>query len=188
MERVAGGNLETVKFAIKRQFTFLFDVDEEFEQKDFEGTIPQALLLMNGPMVSNAATPLPRTAMAEILAMPGDDAQKIEAMYLRTVSRKPTPTELTKWQAFLDAPREVVQTNAPNAPMMRGQGRGGGKLNKSGAGADVFNRVMNGNGRNRRPGMAGRFAGANAATTPKQQALEDIFWALLNSSEFMFNH
>jgi hypothetical protein len=24
--------------------------------------------------------------------------------------------------------------------------------------------------------------------TPKQQAYEDMFWALLNSSEFLFNH
>lgn len=185
LDRVTGGNLETVKFAIKRQFTFLFDVDEEFEQKDFEGTIPQALLLMNGPLVSSAATPLPQTAMASIMTLPGDDAAKIEAMYLRTLSRKPTATEQKKWQEFLDAPREVVQTKAPDAPFLRGKG-GTGKLNKAGGGADPLNRPLL--GRNGRPGLlAGRFAGNNAIT-PKQQAFEDIFWALLNSSEFMFNH
>jgi hypothetical protein len=26
------------------------------------------------------------------------------------------------------------------------------------------------------------------ASTPKEQAYEDLFWALLNSSEFIFNH
>ena len=183
IERAGGGNIETVKFAIKRQFTFLFDVDEEFEQKDFEGTIPQALLLMNGQLVSNAATPLPKTAMSDIMAMPGDDAQKIEAMYLRTLSRKPTATELKKWQEFLNAPREIVQTKGPDAPMMKARGQG--KLNKAGGGADPLTRMAG--RRQGRPGLAGTFA-QNSAATPKQQAFEDIFWALLNSSEFMFNH
>ena len=32
----------------------------------------------------------------------------------------------------------------------------------------------------------GRMAGV--AKTPKEQAYEDLFWALLNSSEFLFNH
>lgn len=181
MEKLGGGNLETIKFAIKRQFTFLFDVDEEFEQKDFEGTIPQALLLMNGQLVSNAATPLPQTAMANIMAIQGDDAQKIEAMYLRTVSRKPTTKELAKWQEFVNAPREVVQTRGPEAPAMRA--RGAGKLNKAGGGADPLNRFAG-----RLQGRPGRIGGNNSAVTPKQQAFEDIFWALLNSSEFMFNH
>ena len=48
LESVAGNRMDALKFAMKKQFTFLFDVDEEFEQKDFEGTIPAALLLLNG--------------------------------------------------------------------------------------------------------------------------------------------
>src|SRR5258708_119467 len=48
LERMAGGNVEAVKFQLNRQFTFLFDTDEENEQKAFEGTIPQALMLLNG--------------------------------------------------------------------------------------------------------------------------------------------
>src|SRR5205823_5203905 len=96
LERIAGGNLDAVKFALNRQFTFLFDVDEENEQKDFEGTIPQALMLLNGNLVNRAATPIPGTTLAEVLALPGGDERKIESLYLRTVSRPPTGTETRK--------------------------------------------------------------------------------------------
>jgi hypothetical protein len=33
-----------------------------------------------------------------------------------------------------------------------------------------------------------RFEANNAAKDPRTQAFEDVLWALLNSSEFVFNH
>lgn len=176
LERVAGGNVEQIKAQMARQLTFLFDVDEEFEQKEFEGTIPQALLLLNGTLVNNGASVIPGTTLAETLAMEGEDAKKIEELYLRTVSRKPTPTEVKKWQAFLDSPRDVVLTDAPAAGPA-------GRLRRQ-------------PGLNRPPRRAGgpdplaRFTARQRGSsgTPRVQAYEDMFWALLNSSEFMFNH
>jgi hypothetical protein len=167
-----------MKFNIQRQFTFLFDVDEEFEQKEFEGTIPQALLLLNGGLTNRGVSPIPGTALADVMAMPGEDAQKIESLYLRTVSRKPTAAELRKWTTYVTAPREVIlDDSAPQPPPTRRQAQQmlkpkQGKKNMSG-GPDVLARL-----------------GARNATsqTPQQQAYEDVFWALLNSSEFMFNH
>lgn len=177
LERVTGGNLDAVKFGIKRQFTFLFDVDEENEQKEFEGTIPQALMLLNGNLVNSAASLIPGTALAEVLALPGDDAQKIESLYLRTVSRKPTATEMARWTDFVNAPRETVITDGPVPPAMRG--RAGMKI-MQGAGK------KRNNGADPLAGMRNRMG--NASEGPKQQAYEDMFWTLLNSSEFMFNH
>jgi len=161
-------------------------VDEEFEQKDFEGTIPQALLLLNSNLTNRAVTPIPGTALADVLQMQGSDRDKIESLYLRTVSRKPTPAEINKWTAFLNEPRDTITDNSapePAAPMgpraramfNRMQQKGAAKgMRKGGGGPDPLARI------------AGRL-NANDAS-PKEQAYEDIFWALLNSSEFIFNH
>ena len=179
LEQITGSNLEQIKFQLSRQFQFLFDVDEEFEQKDFEGTIPQALMLLNGGLVNSSVRPIPGTALAEVMGMSGGDEAKIEALYLRTLSRKPTPTEIKKWVAFVNTPREMV--NEGPAPMpnrradqaaMRVANKGGGK--KGNTGYDPLARAT------------GRLRVADAS--PKEQAYEDLFWALLNSSEFLFNH
>jgi hypothetical protein len=172
LERIAGERLPQIKFQMQRQFTFLFDVDEEFEQKDYEGTIPQALLLLNGNIVNNGVSPIPGTALADVLAMSGGDNEKIESLYLRTLSRVPTAKEAKYWTQFLNAPREIASTqnpSAPNRPFQRGKINGGRNVP-----TDPIGR------------LTARFNGA--ATNPKQQAYEDMFWALLNSSEFIFNH
>lgn len=174
LQRVAGAGAEAMKAQILRQLIFLFDVDEEFEQKDFEGTIPQALLLLNGSLVNNGASLLPGNALAQVLALPGDDAVKIEELYLRTLSRKPTSAELKHWQAFLNAPRTVVQTDSIAGAGRRPQRGLGGQVRRMGGGPDPFARIL---ARTRLP-----------EPEPKQQAFEDLFWALLNSSEFIFNH
>jgi hypothetical protein len=166
LERFTGARMEQLKFNMHRQFTFLFDVDEEFEQKEFEGTITQALMLMNGNLTNRAVYPIPGTALGEVMAMPGGDAERIESLYLRTLSRPPTGAELNTWIAFVNAPRQAVQSEQPANPSLA------------------------------RPGVARRAGFAppgNAGPVRLQrmariQAYEDLFWALLNSSEFMFNH
>jgi hypothetical protein len=179
--------LEAIRFAIRRQFVFLFDVDEETEQKEFEGTISQALLLLNGSLISRGTSLIPGMALAETMQISGDDKEKITALYLRTLSRKPTAKELAYWEQFVNAPREVVQTDTPTALPLRG--RAGNRLPQAGKAASgnpnqLFRR------RNMGADPLGRFAAPlnRVPPTPKQQAYEDVFWALLNSSEFIFNH
>jgi hypothetical protein len=183
LEKQFGANVDQMKANVQRQFTFLFDIDEEFEQKEFEGTIPQALMLLNGGLTNRGVSPIPGTALSDVLAMPGGDETKIESLYLRTLSRKPAASELTKWVEFVNAPREAViepsamafqppiRRNQPQIPRP-GQARKAG----NGGGFDAFSRLG--------AGPLARTAGAS----PRQQAYEDLFWALLNSSEFMFNH
>lgn len=161
LEQVAGERLPMLRAGIQKQFTFLFDVDEEAEQKEYEGTIPQALMLLNGNLLNSSVSPLPGTALAEVLASPSTDAQKIESLYLRTLSRLPTVKETQRWIQFVNAPRPLAQTTTTQENSRR---RGGG---------DPFARLN------------GRLEGV---TSPKQQAYEDLFWVLLNSSEFIFNH
>lgn len=165
--------MEEIKFQIQRQFSFFFDVDEEFEHKDFEGTIPAVLLLLNGNMANRGVTPIPGSTLETVFAMPDDDSARIEALYLRTLSRKPTPAEIKRWIGYLNAPRQVVSEmtvrSAPEDAKMP-------RKKRTGPAPDPLNRLNS------------RLVTSARSYSPKQQAYEDLFWALLNSSEFIFNH
>jgi len=176
LEQTVGANLDQIRLQLERQFQFLFDVDEEFEQKDFEGTIPQALMLLNGGLVNSSVRPIPGTALAEVQGMQASDAEKITSLYLRTFSRNPTEAELKRWVTFVNAPRDTV--NGGRIAVAGRQGAAamgkGGKKNAPNTGFNPLARASNQLQR--------------AESTPKDQAYEDLFWALLNSSEFLFNH
>ncbi|MCW3098318.1 MAG: hypothetical protein JWL77_3936 [Chthonomonadaceae bacterium] len=186
LNRVAGGNADQLTSRLQRLLTFTFTTDEpESEQKDFEGTIPQALLLLNNGLTNGTISPIPGSALADVLAMPGGDEEKITSLYLRTLSRRPTAAEITHWTGFLAMPREVViarpsdlprPSARPNLGMVGKPGQQGmGMMGGPQAGADPLLRIAVMRNQFNRP-------------TPKQQAYEDMFWALLNSSEFIFNH
>jgi len=98
--KFAGANFEKQRTQLRNLVTFLFDTCEESEKADDSeagGTVPQALLLMNGPLVNSGASALPGTALTEILAMPVGDEAKIEQLYLRTLSRRPSAAELSRF-------------------------------------------------------------------------------------------
>jgi hypothetical protein len=165
----SGGNLDRFKAQMKSGLVFIFDVDETEEQTTFEGTIPQMLLLLNGSLIHNASSVVPGTALDQLLELPVGDESKIEALYLRTLSRKPSPAETAHWMSYLSAPsREAVTTTASTARPTKG-----GKGNPR-AIPDPVERA------------GGRLA--TRKVSAKDQAYEDLFWALLNSSEFFFRH
>ena len=91
------------KLNLVRSFQSLFDVDEEFDTDDFEGSLAQALTLMNGGTTASATSAAKGTALADILAAnPGEDA-RISALYLRVLSRSVTPAELARAKAYVEA-------------------------------------------------------------------------------------
>jgi hypothetical protein len=118
--------LEQQRMQLVRQYAFLFEVDETDDTPDYSGTVSQALALLNGPLTAQGAKALPASALSGVLAMPGDDAARIDALTLRVLARPATATEREKWAAYV---------------------KKGGK-----------------------------------------KAYEDVLWAMLNSSEFVFNH
>lgn len=143
-----------------RQFVQTFGTDENDESSSFNGTIPQALLLMNGQLTNNALsggrgsliarvvnsvdgklkdkdTPPLKSARARQLAAlraararGKNVATKIETLFLVALARKPTEAEM---EAF----NEVYQSSNYRDPML---------------------------------------------------GLQDVFWAVLNSNEFIINH
>jgi hypothetical protein len=150
-----------VRARVKQRYGFLFDVDEESDQSDYEGTIAQGLALLDGSVVATGASLLPGSALAEVVAMPGDDAQKIEALYLRTLSRRPVIAEVERWTRFVQGVKD-----APDAVSAKDA--------KSAGPPDPLR------------GLETRAGRAHA--DPRARAYEDILWTLLNSSEFVLNH
>ncbi|MGL4422953.1 MAG: DUF1553 domain-containing protein, partial [Gemmataceae bacterium] len=101
--------------------------DEEFENRG--GTIPQRLLLMNGELVQERIKPDFFNATQRLNILLPDDDKAIEAAYLATLSRRPTPTERDHFRPML---------------------------------ADT--------------------------AQPRGQRLQELYWALINSTEFSWNH
>lgn len=111
------------------QFTIAFGTDENDEASTFNGTIPQALMLMNGDLTRRALSTDKGAFLCQVAEEPSRDREKIDKLYLAAFSRLPTRAEL---------------------------------------------------------GVAQRLWVARRGDTPA--ALKDIWWALLNSNEFILNH
>ncbi len=160
-------SLEAVRERLDKQISFLFDVDEESDAPDHDGSIPQALFLLNGGFVNGSARAIPGSALTEVLALAGDDDEKIKSLYLRTLSRAPDAGELATAREVLATPA-IEDEEATADPKLDAKGTGKGKKVK---------------GRGR-----GVTAVKARAAQGKKAAYEDLFWALLNSSEFALNH
>jgi hypothetical protein len=113
-----------------RQFTTAFGTDDAGEATTFNGSIPQALTLMNGDLLRRATGNQPGSMLYRVASDPKmDNAERIRYLYLAAVSRLPTREELAISNELLAA----------------------------------------------RSGNVGA-------------ALQDIWWALLNTNEFILNH
>lgn len=152
-------DLDLLRTQLVRQYAFLFDVDETDDVPDYSGTVTQALSLLNGQLVGQGTRSIPGSALDDVLARPGDDAAKIDALVLRVLSRPPTDAERTKWVSYVQIAMKTPRATIP--PPRRG-GPGAGPL--------------------------GRLGNKAAPVDARRAAYEDVMWALLNSSEFVFNH
>jgi len=114
---------------INRMGTFAFGSEDE-EPAMFSGTIPQALLMMNGPLVQTAISGDKGSYLTRVIADPSTKKpqDKVRALYLAALGRVPTSSEIKGLSAMM--------SRYPDAP----------------------------------------------------SAFQDLYWALLNSNEFIVNH
>jgi hypothetical protein len=160
-------DLDEVRFRVKQRYGFLFDVDEDSDESDYDGTIAQGLALLNGGVVAAGSSALPASALSDLLAMPGSDAERIESLYVRVLGRYPSADESITWTRFLaDAP-EPSTAAVPPKPKQH-------KPGEKPPGPDPL-----------RP-LEARAAHEHA--DGHARAYEDLLWVLLNSSEFVLNH
>jgi hypothetical protein len=168
--RATRADPEEVRQKLLAAYGFVFDVDEQFDKPSYEGTITQALVMLNGRVTAAGSSAIPGTTLVAMMRTGANDEQILDELYLRTLSRKPTNEEIGKAIQYI-ADAKVKPTPArvtiPPPPRIgrNGQATPGPKKN------DPAQRMLD-----QRP-MDARTA-----------ALEDIFWTLLNSSEFFFNH
>ncbi len=83
------------------QFKREFDFDPSTKPDDVEGSIPQALLLMNNPRINERIEAHGTNLLARILKAYPEDKDALRILYLRTLARKPTDKELEKCSKYL---------------------------------------------------------------------------------------
>ncbi|MBI3860681.1 MAG: DUF1553 domain-containing protein [Planctomycetia bacterium] len=111
-----------------QQFVQAFGTDENDESTSFDGTIPQALMMMNGELITNALSDAKGTLLYDVLNGKSKPVEKVKSLYQATLSRAPSARE--------------IQT---------------------------ANKIL------------------QSASSPLE-AYQDLYWALLNSNEFIMNH
>jgi len=137
-------NLLTALFGGKRsaRSEFLTKFASSERPTESQMSILQALTLMNGKVIADATSLEKSETLAAVVDSPFvSTAERVETLYLATVSRKPTAREIERVVVFVE---DAVK-------------RAGGPDEKSRAAA-------------------------------YSNALADVFWALLNSPEFVVNH
>ena len=129
-----------------RQFVHPFQTEENDEQLLFEGTVPQALSMMNGDLIAHALRLQSDSPLTRILDTEKTLEERVAQIALRTVSRMPTHQEL-------DAVRKLIRQRSPRL---------------SAATGSIQERTL------RKHAIA--------------ESLQDLYWAYLNSSEFVLVH
>lgn len=161
VEEVAGERAELVRARTRERFVLVLDVDEDAGTHRFEGSIAHALLLSNGAVTRVAARAVEGGALLSVLRAPGGDDAKLDALYTATLSRLPTPGERAAWRRFLDDAGSAA--SEPDRPAAAGK-------RKNDPLARLEKRLR------------------SRARDPRERAYEDLFWALLNSSEMALQH
>ena len=131
--------------------------DDEGNELTFNGTVVQALLMMNGPELNgeigvgrggSASNPV-----AEVVKRVGTNPAKVyEELFLMALGRRPTGEEVSKLEAVRNG-RAGVAVGAPPP-----KGKVAPKTAVPGIAAGVV------------------------------EFYQDVFWALLNTNEFILNH
>jgi hypothetical protein len=98
VENVAGRRFRKLvdkrKRGALREYRFVFADDENTEADTFSGNVPQALLLLNGRLVSFGTSDVEGSTLAEILDETNNPARRIDALYLAVYGRHATDEQI----------------------------------------------------------------------------------------------
>ena len=95
--------LEQMKREYLEKFLFLLDNGEMEEIEAFNGTVPQALMMINGDMVNDSTSHEERgTFVNYVLGKWREPTERMEHIYLNVLSRFPTSKEKTYFRRYLE--------------------------------------------------------------------------------------
>ena len=96
-------SLEEKKREHLEKFLFLLENGEMEEIEAFNGTVPQALMMINGDMVNDSASHEEHGGFVNyVLAKWREPIDRMEYIYLNVLSRLPTAKEKTYFQRYLE--------------------------------------------------------------------------------------
>jgi hypothetical protein len=87
-----GGGFGGMEGAFKVEFNY----DPSLRPDEVEGSIPQALMMMNNPEISRKIQAQGTSVLARILKAYPSDTEALQALYLKALARKPTSRELER--------------------------------------------------------------------------------------------
>lgn len=116
------------------QFVVNYETDENDEAMEFDGTMTQALTLMNGSLVEKALELSPGTLLDEVVRRKSDEKEKIRQLCLAALSRLPSANELA-------AMRKLVRDDSPG----RGPKNAGRTVASAEGYQDLFWALLNSN-------------------------------------------
>jgi hypothetical protein len=88
--------IEKIKLRILQLFVYTFEDDEMNESEDFSGTISQALLMMNSDLTARVSEKKPGNIISQIMNNINSPLERIDYLYLNSLSRYPAEEEKTK--------------------------------------------------------------------------------------------
>lgn len=103
-----------------QQFVMAWNTDENDEADLFDGTIPQALMLMNGELIQLSLESERSTYLDEVVRSRASENEKIEAIALAALSRPPSKNETAAVRRLLRERAARRPANGDQADTLRG--------------------------------------------------------------------
>jgi hypothetical protein len=96
-----GANALPFRFGPRRTFNTVFGYDPSERRDEVAGSIPQALVFMNGANVNAGIRASGRTALAKMMSEIKDDQALVTEIYLRVLAREPSSKEVQTCLAYV---------------------------------------------------------------------------------------
>jgi hypothetical protein len=87
-----GGGFLGFEFQFKQEFSF----DPSSRPEEVEGSVSQALMMMNNRLINQKIKATGTNLLARVLSTYSDNDEALQVVYLRALARRPTERELTR--------------------------------------------------------------------------------------------